>query len=99
MAALDDITYDYTVIEHCVDMMKKKADEIVNQTDGLEADVKRIMVDWQGSTAEAYNQLCVDLKNDLLQNAGNLNNLKTTLHAAAERMKLKDRQGGNRVSS
>jgi WXG100 family type VII secretion target len=98
MPAVADITYDYPVIEQCVDMMKKKAEEIIGQTDALENDVKRILVDWHGSTADAYSQLCSDLKNDLQQNASNLNNLKTALHTAADNMKQQDQRGAGRVS-
>lgn len=93
-----DILYDYPVIEQCIDMMKVKADEIIGQTDDLEKDVKRIMVDWKGSTAEAYNQLCADLESDLRQNVDNLNNLKMAVHSAAEAMKRQDQQGAGGVS-
>jgi WXG100 family type VII secretion target len=92
-----DIKYDYPVIEYCVDTMKKKAEEIIGQTDNLENDVKRIMVDWQGSTADAYSQLCADLESDLRQNADNLNSLKTALHGAAEAMKQQDGRGAGKV--
>ena len=94
---MGDIIYDYPVIEQCVDMMGKKANEILHQTDDLEKDVKRIMTDWQGSTAEAYNRLCSDLDSDLRQNVDNLNNLNKTLHEAADRMRQQDNQGGNRI--
>jgi WXG100 family type VII secretion target len=92
-----DITYDYPVIEYCVDTMKKKAEEIIGQTDNLENDVKRIMADWKGSTADAYSQLCADLEGDLRQNADNLNNLKTALHNAADAMRQQDSRGAGGV--
>jgi ESAT-6 family protein len=92
-----DITYDYPVIEQCIEMMKNKAEAIIAQTDDLENDVKRIMVDWKGSTADAYNQLCSDLESDLRQNVDNLNSLKTAVHGAAEAMKQQDGKGAGGV--
>jgi len=91
------ITYDYNVIEECVQMMSKKATEIEEQTNGLEDDVKRIMLDWEGSTAEAYNSLANDLRNDLNSNRDNLNNLNRALAEAADRMKQQDRHGASSV--
>jgi ESAT-6 family protein len=93
-----DITYDYPVIEQCIDMMKQKAEEVSAQTEDLEKDVKRIMVDWKGDTATAYDRLCSDLASDLRQNVDNLNSLKTAVHTAAEAMKQQDSHGAGGVS-
>jgi WXG100 family type VII secretion target len=93
----DTIKYDYAVIEECVSMMNKKAGEIEAQTDGLRDDVKRIMVDWQGATAERYDQVAMDLHKDLEQNKANLDNLNKTLQEAAEKMQQQDRAGAGKV--
>ncbi|WIX98219.1 WXG100 family type VII secretion target [Amycolatopsis mongoliensis] len=87
------ITYDYGVIEECVSMMLNKANEIENQSGELESDVKRIMVDWKGSTADAYNQLANDLRSDIEANKSNLDNLRKSLEEAAERMQHADASG------
>ena len=94
-----DIKYDYAVIEQCIDMMKNKAEEVIAQTDSLENDVKRIMADWHGTTADAYSQLCSDLERDLRQNADNLNTLKTAVHQAADAMRQQDSRGASGVYS
>ncbi|GAA1027416.1 MULTISPECIES: WXG100 family type VII secretion target [Amycolatopsis] len=94
MSADDTITYDYTTLETCVDMMSRKASEIQAQTDELEADVKKIMVDWKGSTADAYNQLCDNLRGSLHANVGNLQNLRGKLEAGAAAMQQQDSRGG-----
>ncbi|WP_410611357.1 WXG100 family type VII secretion target [Amycolatopsis sp. lyj-109] len=93
----DTITYDYGVIEECVLMMTKKAGEIEAQTDGLRDDVKLIMADWQGATAERYDQVAMDLHNDLQQNKANLDNLNKTLQHAAEEMQQQDRASAGQV--
>lgn len=74
----DTITYDYAAIDQCLSMMSKKAQEIQTQTDNLESDVKKIMVDWEGATAQSYDRLANDLRNDLTQNRENLDNLNKT---------------------
>lgn len=94
----DTIVYDYPVIDQCLSMMAKKAEEIQQQTDDLEADVKRIMVDWEGSTAQAYDQLCSDLRNDLLANRSNLDNLNKAFDQAAQEMQSQDSRGAGNVS-
>lgn len=88
------ITYDYPVIEQCLEKMTSKAQQIEQQTTDLESDVKRIMVDWHGSTADAYDSLSKDLANDLTQNVSNLQNLRRNLNDSAERMKSQDAKGG-----
>ncbi|QKV73997.1 WXG100 family type VII secretion target [Amycolatopsis sp. Hca4] len=87
------ITYDYPVIEECISMMVSKANAIENQASDLEGDVKRIMVDWKGTTADAYNQLANDLRSDIEANKANLDNLRKSLTDAAERMKQADASG------
>lgn len=95
----DTIVYDYGVIEECLSMMSKKAGEIEQQTDELEADVKRIMVDWKGDTADAYNQLCQDLHNDLQQNRDNLDNLNKAFSDGSDAMKHQDSSGAGTVGN
>ncbi|GHF44813.1 WXG100 family type VII secretion target [Amycolatopsis bartoniae] len=93
----DLIKYDYPVIEECLSMMSKKAQEIQSQTDDLGNDVKRIMVDWQGSTADSYNQIANDLRSDLEQNRANLDNLNSALHQAANDMQDQDKRGAGNI--
>jgi WXG100 family type VII secretion target len=87
------ITYDYGVIDECLEMMKKKAQEIQGQADDLADDVKRIMVDWKGTTADAYNSLASDLDQDLVANRENLDNLQKTFHESAQAMQQADSKG------
>jgi len=91
------ITYDYPVIDECLSMMSKKAQEIQSQADDLESDVKKIMIDWKGSTAEAYNRIANDLQQDLIANRGNLDNLQKTLQASAANMQDADSRGARAV--
>ena len=93
------ITYDYPVLEEAISMMTKKAEEIRKLTDDQQADVMRIMTDWKGSTADAYNKLCDDLEADLTANIGILNDLKTKMSQGVEQMQLTDAQGGKHVYS
>jgi WXG100 family type VII secretion target len=97
MAGDDTILYDYDVIDQCLVMMAKKAEEIQNQTDELEADVKRIMVGWEGDTAIAYERLCGDMRNDLIQNRENLDSLNKAFDQAKIEMQNQDRSGGGVV--
>jgi WXG100 family type VII secretion target len=92
------ITYDYGVIDECVSMMVNKANEIENQAGELESDVKRIMVEWQGSTADAYNQLANDLRSDIESNKSNLDNLRKSLAEAAQNMQQADSSGSRNMS-
>lgn len=94
----DTITYDYAAIDQCLSMMSKKAQEIQTQTDNLESDVKKIMVDWEGATAQSYDRLANDLRNDLTQNRENLDNLNKTFDQAAQDMQDQDRRGGQNVA-
>ncbi|SDY07243.1 WXG100 family type VII secretion target [Amycolatopsis xylanica] len=91
------ITYDYNVIDTCLSMMANKASEIQSQTDDLVADVKRIMGEWHGSTADAYEALSTDLSNDLTQNRENLVNLKNALGQGADDMRDQDARGAGAV--
>jgi WXG100 family type VII secretion target len=94
--AEDVITYDYGVIEDCIAMMSRKAQDIQTETDDLEQSVKKIMEGWQGSTADAYNSLANDMRNDLVQNRQNLDNLRQALDNSAQNMQQQDkRSAGN----
>ncbi|EME65697.1 WXG100 family type VII secretion target [Amycolatopsis decaplanina] len=92
------IVYDYPVIEQCVSMMMKKADEIDNQATTLGSQVKAIMVDWVGETATAYEQRSLNLQSGLDVHRSNLLNLRTRLQDAAERMAQADRGGAKGIS-
>ncbi|MFL6119486.1 WXG100 family type VII secretion target [Actinophytocola sp.] len=92
------ITYDYQAIDEAIDMMAKKATEIANQTDEQQQQVKQIMGNWTGSTADAYNKLCDDLEADLRANVDILTNLKTTFGQGADDMRQQDAKGGQNVA-
>jgi WXG100 family type VII secretion target len=89
----DLINYDYDAIDECLAMMSQRINEIEAETDGLGADVKRIMVDWQGSTAERYDQIAADLHSDLDQNKNNLNDLMKNFEGAKLQMQHADKAG------
>jgi ESAT-6 family protein len=91
------IKYDYKAIDDCLVMMTNKANEIEGLTTDLENDVKKIMTGWEGSTADSYNALANDLRNDLVANRDNLNSLNQQLDLAAERMKAQDKKGASNV--
>jgi WXG100 family type VII secretion target len=97
MADDGSIKYDYKVIDDCLVMMTNKAKEIESLTTDLSGDVKKIMVDWTGSTADSYNALANDLQNDLIANKDNLDNLNHQLDLAAERMRQQDKKGASNV--
>ncbi|MFJ8917715.1 WXG100 family type VII secretion target [Amycolatopsis sp. NPDC102389] len=92
------IVYDYPVIEQCVSMMMKKADEIDDQATTLGSQVKAIMTDWVGETASAYEQRSLNLQNGLDVHRSNLLALRTRLEESAERMKQADRGGAKGIS-
>ncbi|GAB3746651.1 hypothetical protein GCM10027598_85150 [Amycolatopsis oliviviridis] len=87
------ITYDYEVIDQCLTMMKNKATEIEGQTTDLENDVKRIMVGWQGTTADAYDAKCQGLRGNLITSREQLDSLRVALQAGAEGMRDQDARG------
>lgn len=87
------ITYDYAAIEDCLTMMLDNAEGIMQQADALETSVKTIMTDWQGSTADAYQQLATDLDKDLVAQSDFLKSLKMKFEAAAEAMQNADKGG------
>ncbi|RSN39929.1 WXG100 family type VII secretion target [Amycolatopsis sp. WAC 04197] len=89
----DLITYDYDVIDQCLTMMKNKALEIEGQTTDLENDVKRIMVGWMGSTAEAYDAKCQRMKGNLITSREQLDSLRSALQAGAQGMQEQDARG------
>ncbi|MFC5291141.1 WXG100 family type VII secretion target [Actinokineospora guangxiensis] len=93
------IRYDYEAIDVAISMMQKKAQEIANQTDEQQQQVKAIMVGWEGSTALAYNALCDDLEKDLRENVGILEQLKATFQQGANDMQDMDARGGKNVYS
>ncbi|GLY46815.1 WXG100 family type VII secretion target [Lentzea sp. NBRC 102530] len=90
---MESITYDYGVIDECIALMKNKASEIQNQSDELYSDVKRIMQDWEGSTANAYDAKAQQLNGYLVDSRTNLDNLKTALHTSATDMQARDSRG------
>ncbi|UMP06955.1 WXG100 family type VII secretion target [Amycolatopsis sp. EV170708-02-1] len=91
------ITYDYPVIEECLSMMSRKATEIEGQTNELESDVKRIMIEWKGDTANRYDERSNGLRNELHGHRDNLNNLNVALRNAAEAMKAQDSRGASSI--
>lgn len=93
------IKYDYKAIDDCLVMMTNKARDIEGLTTDLENDVKRIMQEWEGSTADSYNSLANDLRSDLIANRENLDNLNKTFDTAAENMRRRDQQGANNVQN
>jgi len=97
MANDGTIKYDYPAIDECLVLMSKKAEAIEGLVNGLDADVKKILGEWTGSTADSYNSLANDLKNDLMANKGNLDNLNHQLDLAAERMRQQDKKGASNV--
>ncbi|AGM08008.1 WXG100 family type VII secretion target [Amycolatopsis keratiniphila] len=93
------ILYDYPVIEQCISMMMKKANEIDNQATALSSDVKTIMVGWKGETANAYEQRSTNLQQGLDTHRQNLLNLRKSLSDAAERMANADKSGGRSIAN
>lgn len=87
------IKYDYEVIDECLSLMKNKASQIEAQAGDLESQVKQIMVDWTGQTADAYNQLAQDLKADIDTSKDSLDRLHSALETAAHGMQQADASG------
>jgi WXG100 family type VII secretion target len=98
MALDGTIHYDYDLIDHCLVRMDQEAKKIQGEIDELVGQVKAIMVDWEGSTATAYEQLSTDLSRDLTEHRQNLDNLNRTLDDAAEKMRQKDKSGGGNIA-
>ncbi|EWC61853.1 hypothetical protein UO65_2912 [Actinokineospora spheciospongiae] len=95
--ANDQTLYDYDVIEACVTLMKNKANEIAGDVQGLQGDVRTIMVDWEGTSAQAYESLSTDLVNDLHRHNDYLEQLKVKLEAAASGMQGSDSDWGKKI--
>ncbi|WP_410604738.1 WXG100 family type VII secretion target [Amycolatopsis sp. lyj-90] len=91
------ITYDYNVIDECLAMMIAKANDIEGEAGALAADVKRIMVDWKGTTATAYDQLANDLRSDIEANKSNLDNLRKSFKDASDNMQAADASGAKNM--
>ncbi|KZB80806.1 WXG100 family type VII secretion target [Amycolatopsis regifaucium] len=92
------ITYDYPVIEQCVAMMMKKADEIDNQATLLGRDVKTIMQDWVGETANSYEARSTNLQAGLDEHRQNLLNLRQKVSDAAAAMEAADKGGAKGIA-
>ncbi|GAB3733661.1 hypothetical protein GCM10027598_58480 [Amycolatopsis oliviviridis] len=88
------ITYDYPALEECVSAMQQRANAIQNETDDLAAGAQRLIdAGWSGATADAYKKLADDLRNDLVANRENLENLKRALSDGAGGMQYTDKNG------
>ncbi|PWW63304.1 WXG100 family type VII secretion target [Actinokineospora spheciospongiae] len=95
--ANDQVLYDYDVIEQCVTLMKNKANEIAGDVKELQTDVKNIMVNWEGTSAQAYESLSTDLVADLGKHNDYLEQLKVKLEAAASGMQGSDSDWGKKI--
>jgi WXG100 family type VII secretion target len=91
------ILYNYDAIDAALELMAREAAKIQGEIDDTVSQVKAIMVDWEGTTATAYDQLANDLSRDLTEHRQNLDNLNRTLDAAAEKMRQQDKRGGANI--
>ncbi|MEV0679413.1 WXG100 family type VII secretion target [Actinosynnema sp. NPDC050436] len=94
----DTITYNYKAIDACVDAMQNKVTLIMGTTDDFTADVRKIMGDWQGETANSYDRLSRDLHQDLVEHSQRLVELKSRLYQAADEMQRQDRKSGDVIA-
>ncbi|GAA5151903.1 MULTISPECIES: WXG100 family type VII secretion target [Amycolatopsis] len=92
------ITYDYTVIENCIGVMKRKVQEIEQQTQDLQHQVQTLMGTWEGSTASTYNNTANDLRAELERSNQNLDLTKTALQNGSDGMKSTDSRGSKSLA-
>ncbi|MCG8916461.1 WXG100 family type VII secretion target [Actinokineospora sp. PR83] len=97
--ANDQVHYDYDVIEQCVTLMKNKANEIAGDVSDLKGDVNRIMANWEGDSATAYDTLSADLVADLGRHNQYLEELKVKLQSAASGMQGADGDWAKKIAA
>ncbi|GAA1981846.1 WXG100 family type VII secretion target [Amycolatopsis minnesotensis] len=91
------IKYDYAVLDDMINAMKAQAQRIIEKTEEQRNNVKQIMGEWEGSTAQAYNSLCDDLEKDLQANADILEQLRAKMHSGVNEMQTADQNGAKHV--
>lgn len=91
------ITYDYQALEQLVDEMESIASEINTRVEEQRQQVKQIMNDWHGSTADNYNSLCNELEAQMAESLTTLRQFKVTVATSAQNMQDADNKGGAMV--
>ncbi|MDT8912071.1 WXG100 family type VII secretion target [Amycolatopsis sp. PS_44_ISF1] len=91
------IKYDYEKLDAAFQELTKISNFIETTLDEQRSNVQKIMADWHGSTAEAYNSLCSDLDGDMKSNLETLGMLKNAAHEGSQRMQEADAKGGKQV--
>ncbi|ANN15909.1 hypothetical protein SD37_09805 [Amycolatopsis orientalis] len=94
----DAIKYDYEKLELAFEELVKIVAQVEQTLDDQRSQVRSVMADWHGNTADAYQSLCNDLDKDMDGNLESLLVLKKTAHEGAARMQQADADGSKRVS-
>lgn len=89
-------TYDYAVLDNCINLMKRKVQEIEGQTQQLAQQVSQLMGTWQGSTATTYNTTANDLQAELDRSNQNLDVTRNALQTGSDNMAQTDASGAKR---
>lgn len=92
------IKYDYEKLDTAFQELTKISNFIDTTLDEQRSKVQAIMADWHGSTADAYNSLCIDLDSDMKGNIETLGMLKNAAREGAVRMQDADAKGGKQVA-
>ncbi|MET0190786.1 MAG: WXG100 family type VII secretion target [Pseudonocardia sediminis] len=89
----DTKTYNYQVLNDCINQMKTKGTEIEQRAADLAKQTESLMGDWQGSTATQYKGMSADLKKELDTANQNLELTRTALQTGLNNMSDTDLAG------
>lgn len=97
MAGDGTIVYNFEDLDWCVEQMKRATREIQGETSEFAADVKKILQDWTGDTAQVgYQTEANELRRKLEECIANLDMMASNVKAGASNMMEADRNGAKR---
>jgi WXG100 family type VII secretion target len=95
MASDGIIQYQYDILAEGVDQMQTINSKIRGQVADLTAQTAKILTDWTGSAASAYDSAAKRISNDLTDSNNTLLATAQSVNTGTENMGQKDRQLSN----
>jgi WXG100 family type VII secretion target len=89
------IQYQYAILTDGVDQMLTTNGNIAAQVQDLTQQTAKILTDWTGSAATAYNASANRIANDLTTSNDTLRSTANSVNTGQENMNSKDRQMSN----
>jgi WXG100 family type VII secretion target len=89
------IQYQYSVLQQGVQTMQNLNNQIMQQTQELQAQTKQLMGDWTGTTATEYDACSQRIGQELSESSNILNQTAIAVNTGATTMGDRDRQLSN----